>query len=237
VSGTQSSAPDAELLVAAIGAVIFASQEPVSPGEIAQAFEGLDEAAVEAAIRRLADGHAASDSGLRVERVAGGYRLATRPEVGAWVRQFMRQRNRARLSAAALETLAIVAYRQPVTVPEIQAIRGKDPTAALKNLVDKRLVRILGKKKVVGNPLLYGTSKQFLVHFGLDSLSDLPSIEEFDEFLGALAQDPAVSGAAEAADAAETLPEEPDEAEEGSPARAPGEVPDLEENDGEEPAG
>ena len=197
MSAKEFPAPQEELLVAAVGAVIFASDDPVDPKEIAEAFGGLDEEAVETAIRRLADGHAGSESGLRIERVAGGYRLATRPEVGAWVRQFMRRRNRARLTPAALETLAIVAYRQPVTVPEIQAIRGKDPTAALKNLVDKRLVRILGKKKVVGNPLLYGTSKQFLVHFGLDSLTDLPSIEEFDEFIGSLAERPGETGSAE----------------------------------------
>jgi len=188
VNGKEFPAPAEELLVSAVGAVVFASDEPVDPKEIAEAFGGLSEEAVEGAIRKLAEAHAGSESGLRLERVAGGYRLATRPEVGAWVRQFMRQRNRARLSPAALETLAIVAYRQPVTVPEIQAIRGKDPTAAVKNLVDKRLVRILGKKKVVGNPLLYGTSKQFLVHFGLDSLSDLPSIEEFDEVIGSLGE-------------------------------------------------
>jgi segregation and condensation protein B len=220
VSGKQFPAPDDELLVSAVGAVIFASEEPVDPKEIAEAFGGLEAEAVETAIRKLAEGHAAAESGLRVERVAGGYRLATRPEVGAWVRQFMRQRNRARLSPAALETLAIVAYRQPVTVPEIQAIRGKDPTAALKNLVDKRLVRILGKKKVVGNPLLYGTSKPFLVHFGLDSLADLPSIEEFDEFIGSLsepvAEPTAGEGPEEGAEGPGRAPE-PDEAGAQSP--------------------
>ncbi len=79
-----------------------------------------------------------------------------------------------------------MAYRQPVTAPEIQAIRGKDPQGPLKNLLEKKLLRILGKKKVVGNPLLYGTSKQFLVHFGLNSLADLPSMDEFDAFVGGL---------------------------------------------------
>ena len=103
-------------------------------------------------------------------------------------RRFFRQRNRTRLSPPALETLAIVAYRQPVTSPEIQAIRGKDPSAALKGLLDRRLIRIMGKKKVVGNPLIYGSTKEFLVHFGLDTLKDLPSIEEFDAFVGALAR-------------------------------------------------
>jgi len=129
-----------------------------------------------------------SGTGLCLERVAGGYRLATRSEVGALMRRFFRQRHRARLSPAALETLAIVAYRQPITAPEIQAIRGKDPTAALRSLLDKRLLRLMGKKKVVGSPLLYGTSKQFLDHFGLNSLADLPAIQDFEEFVGALAE-------------------------------------------------
>ena len=182
---------DATELVAAVEAVLFAAGEPVHPKEIAAAFEGTDEDAVRAAIELLASRYATGPGGLVVEQVAGGYRLATKPAVGAVVRQFFRQRNRTRLSPAALETLAIVAYRQPATVPEIQAIRGVDPTGALKNLLEKKLVRILGRKKVVGSPLLYGTTKQFLVHFGLNKLEDLPSIEEFDQFVGALDEAPA----------------------------------------------
>ena len=175
-----------DLLVPAVGAVIFAASDPVQAQEIAAAFGGIDVQRVEAAIERLRAQYESSGSGLRVEQVAGGFRLATGPEFGAWVRQFFRQRNRTRLSLAALETLAIVAYRQPVTAPEIQAIRGKDPSAALKGLLDKKLVRMLGKKKVVGSPLLYGTAKEFLVHFGLNSLDDLPSMEDFDAFVGLL---------------------------------------------------
>jgi segregation and condensation protein B len=177
-----------EELIAAVGAVIFASGEPVRPIEIAEAFGDVEAEQIEQAIRALERQYAGNRAGLRLERVAGGVRLATRPEVAERVRQFFRQRNRARLSPAALETLAIVAYRQPVTAPEIQAIRGKDPSAALKGLLDKKLVRILGKKKVVGSPLLYGTSKQFLIHFGLDGLEDLPSMEEFDAFVQAFEQ-------------------------------------------------
>jgi segregation and condensation protein B len=178
--------PGADELVAAVEAVMFAAAEPVPAGEIAGALGNLDEAAVEAAIETLRQRLEAGAGGLRLERVAGGWRLATRPEVGAWVRRFFRQRNRTRLSPAALETLAIVAYKQPITAPEIQAIRGVDPAHGLKSLLEKRMVRILGRKKVVGNPLLYGTTKQFLVHFGLDRLADLPSLEDFDQFLGAL---------------------------------------------------
>jgi segregation and condensation protein B len=173
-------------LAAAVGAVIFASGEPVQPKEIAAALKGITVAEVKEAIDALEAIYASNEAGLRLEWVAGGIRLVTRPEVADWVRQFFRQRHRTRLSPAALETLAIVAYRQPVTAPEVQAIRGKDPQGALRNLIEKKLLKILGKKKVVGTPLLYGTSKQFLVHFGLNSLNDLPSMEEFDAFVGTL---------------------------------------------------
>lgn len=173
-------------LIAAVEAVLFAAAEPVHPKEIAAAFEGATEGDVAAAIEALRERYAVGSGGLTVEHVAGAFRLATRPEVGALVRQFFRQRNRTRLSPAGLETLAIVAYRQPITVPEIQAIRGVDPSGALKSLLEKSMVRILGRKKIVGNPLLYGTTKQFLMHFGLNRLEDLPSIEEFDQLVGTL---------------------------------------------------
>lgn len=173
-------------LIAAVEAVLFAAAEPVHPKEIAAAFDGASELEVSAAIDALRARYAEGPGGLTVEQVAGAFRLATKPEVGATVRKFFRQRNRTRLSPAALETLAIIAYRQPMTVPEIQAVRGVDPSGALKSLLEKAMVRILGRKKVVGNPLLYGTTKQFLVHFGLNRLEDLPSIEEFDGFLGVL---------------------------------------------------
>jgi segregation and condensation protein B len=173
-------------LVAAVGAMIFASDEPVQPKELAEALGGLEIVEVKGAIGEFEQRLERSDLGLQIEWIAGGVRLATRTDVGAWVRRLFRQRNRTRLSPPALETLAIVAYRQPVTAPEIQAIRGKDPSAALKGLLDKKLLRCLGRKKVVGNPLLYGTTKNFLVHFGLNNLTDLPSMEEFEELIGVL---------------------------------------------------
>jgi segregation and condensation protein B len=178
--------PPGDLLEAAVEAVVFASSEPVRAPEIAEAFGGVPIEEVEAALEAVARRHGQGSGGLIVEKVAGGYRLATRPDVGAWVRQFFRQRNRTRLSPSALETLAIIAYRQPITAPEIQAIRSKDPSYGLKSLLEKRMIRILGRKKVVGNPILYGTSRDFLVHFGLDNLDDLPSIDDFDAFLDAL---------------------------------------------------
>ena len=179
-------APAPEELLAAVEAVVFAAAEPVQAGEIAGALGGLETSVVEQAIEDLGKRLEGNGGGLRLERVAGGWRFATRPEVGVWVRRFFRQRNRTRLSPAALETLAIVAYKQPITAPEVQAIRGVDPAHGIKSLLEKRMIRILGRKKVVGNPLLYGTTKQFLVHFGLDRLADLPSLEDFDQFVGAL---------------------------------------------------
>jgi len=176
-----------EPLEPAVAAVIFASDEPVSIEDIARALGGVEASRVDAAIESLEQHFNRHALGLQIERIAGGVRLATRAEVGHWVRQFFRERNRTRLSLPALETLAIVAYRQPITAPEIQAIRGRDPSAALKGLVEKKLVRLLGRKKVLGSPLLYGTSREFLLHFGLDSLKDLPSIEDFDQFLEVLA--------------------------------------------------
>lgn len=170
----------------AVEAIVFASSEPVRPQDIAEALGDVDVDAVIASLDAITESYARGDGGLVIERVAGGYRLATRPEVGAWVRQYFRNRNRTRLTPSTLEVLAIVAYRQPVTAPEIQEVRGKDPSYGLKVLLEKRMVRILGRKKVVGNPILYGTSRHFLVHFGLDSLGDLPSIDDFDSFLGAL---------------------------------------------------
>jgi segregation and condensation protein B len=213
VSDTESTGKFEGALVPAVGAVLFASDEPVQPKEIAKAFKGVEVAEVVDAIETLQTEYEKVGSGLHVEKVAGGFRVATRPEVGAYVRQFFRQRNRTRLSPAALETLAIVAYKQPVTSPEIQAIRGKDPAGALKGLLDKKLVRIVGKKKVVGRPLLYGTAREFLIHFGLDSLEDLPTITEFEHFAEAL--DSAVRSAA------------------GEPLKQEEESPEAVEDDGE----
>ena len=176
----------ADDLVAIVEAILFAAGEPVHPREMAATFGDADESLLQRAVESLQERYARGGGGLLVERVAGGFRLATKSLVGVWVRQFFSQRNRTRLSSAALETLAIVAYRQPMTLPEIQMIRGVDPSAAVKSLLEKKLIRILGRKRVVGSPLLYGTSEHFLVHFGLNRLEDLPSIEDFDQFVGSL---------------------------------------------------
>jgi segregation and condensation protein B len=122
--------------------------------------------------------------GLQVVEVAGGWQITTRPEYNDWVRELLDPRTPTRLSIQALETLAVIAYKQPVTLPEIIELRGGKSGGVVKTLLEKRLIRIMGRKEVVGRPILYGTTKQFLLHFGLRDLEELPKIEEFAEVLG-----------------------------------------------------
>ena len=193
----------------ALEALIFVSDEPLPLAEAAAALEATEEA-VRNALELLRADYEVQDRGLRLEEVGGGYRIATRPEVAPVLSRLARLRHRRRLSAAALETLAVVAYRQPITAPEIQDIRGVNPEGALKTLLDRRLLRIAGRKKVVGRPLLYATTKQFLVHFGLNTLDDLPPVEEFERLLGprteaALVEPAGAEGGREGDDAGDPL--------------------------------
>lgn len=174
---------DGVRLRAIVEALVFAAEEPLTLDDLEDLFPDEGRETLQSALDDVAALWESPDRGLQVIRVAGGYRMTTRSELGEWVRALFRSRHRRRLSPAALETLAIVAYRQPITTPEIQAIRGTDPVGVLQNLLDKKLLRVVGRKKVVGKPILYGTTPEFLSHFGLDSLSDLPTLEEF----GALA--------------------------------------------------
>ncbi|MEE9291472.1 MAG: SMC-Scp complex subunit ScpB [Acidobacteriota bacterium] len=175
-----------------VEALIFACEEPLTIDDLADLFPKETRDGLEEALEEVGRSYAEARRGLQVVRVAGGYAITTRPDLGGWVRALFRSRNRRRLSAAALETLAIIAYRQPITTPEIQALRGIDPSGVLQNLLDKKLVRVRGRKTVVGKPILYGTTREFLTHFGLNSLEDLPSVEEFGELAG-LGPAPAVS--------------------------------------------
>jgi segregation and condensation protein B len=178
---------------AAIEAVLFVSSEPVPRERLLEMFEALErEAAAEALEAVLARyavaGGEAPGRGVFVEDVAGGVRIATRPEMVGWLRRFFDVSGGTKLSMAALETLAIIAYRQPITGPEIQELRSVNPQGVLKTLLERRLVRISGRKEVVGKPFLYGTTKEFLVHFGLNSLRDLPPLEEFEETFGEMGE-------------------------------------------------
>jgi len=171
---------------AAIEAILFVSSAPVPRARLIELFEEDEREQAAAALAAVLERYAGSEArGVMVEDVAGGVRLATRPEMGVWLRRFFDVASGSKLSMAALETLAIVAYRQPITGPEIQELRSVNPVGVLKTLLEKRLVRISGRKEVVGKPFLYATTREFLVHFGLNSLRDLPPLEEFEETFGA----------------------------------------------------
>ena len=171
-----------EELVAAVEALIYTSDEPV-PVKLLSNVLKEDEESIVAAAEQLAKEYAERNGGLQVREVAGGYQIATRPELHDEVRRFLKTRPSAKLSIAALETLAVIAYKQPVTVPEILEIRGVQSASAIKTLLDKRLIVAKGRKETVGKPMLYGTSKDFLLQFGLKDLTDLPSIEDFEDLV------------------------------------------------------
>ena len=132
--------------------------------------------------------------------VAGGYQIVTRPELHEWVRRLFHERTTQKLSVASLETLAVIAYKQPVTAPEIAEIRGVNTSGVLGTLVERQLVKVVGRKQVVGRPFLYGTTREFLERFGLNDLSDLPKVEDMSELLGF--DLPATIGEPDAADRA-----------------------------------
>jgi segregation and condensation protein B len=170
---------------AALEAILFVSSEPVPRTKLLELFDEEErEQAAEALEAVLARFSGDEGRGVLVEDVAGGVRLATRPEVVGWLRRFFDVSGGNKLSMAALETLAIIAYRQPITGPEIQELRGVSAAGVLKTLLERRMVRIVGRKEVVGKPFLYGTTREFLVHFGLNSLKDLPPLEELEESFG-----------------------------------------------------
>ena len=177
--------PELNNLAATIEAILAVAGEPVTVETLlAVAGEGVERALVEQALDTVRRRHESDGSGLLLEHVAGGWRLATRPEHEGALREFLGYRSRARLSQAALETLAAIAYRQPITMPEINFLRGVNSAAVVRTLIDRKLVVVAGRKQVVGTPLLYRTSKEFLVHFGLPDLSALPTPEEVEQASG-----------------------------------------------------
>jgi segregation and condensation protein B len=169
-------------LVPVLEALLFAAGDPVTLEEMQSAVPKEDRAQVEPALQLLCSAYG-EDRGVQIVPLAGGYRMVTRSGYDRYIRALLSQRNRRRLGRASLESLAIVAYRQPITGPEISEIRGKDSAGVLKSLLDKRLLRITGRKRVVGKPFLYGTTREFLLHFGLNSLEDLPDMSEFEQML------------------------------------------------------
>jgi segregation and condensation protein B len=169
---------------AVLEALIFASPQPVTPQEITQVLGGVPRPVWQQALGELQADYARDGRGLQLVEVAGGWQITTRPEYNDWVRELLDPKAPSRLSIQALETLAVIAYKQPVTLPEIIELRGVKSGGVIKTLLEKRLIRIVGRKEVVGRPLLYATTKQFLMQFGLKDLGELPQIEQFAEVLG-----------------------------------------------------
>ena len=171
---------------AALEAILFVTSEPVGEERLLAVFDEAEREEARAALASLRERYRPSEGrGVFLEEVAGGLRIVTAPEHHPYLRRFFDAAGGNKLSMAALETLAIIAYRQPITGPEIQDLRGKSPAGVLRSLLDRRLIRIAGRKEVVGRPFLYATTRDFLMHFGLRALAELPPLEEFEEAFGA----------------------------------------------------
>jgi len=210
--------PPAEVR-AVLEALVFASPHPVTPREIARVMGGVPREAWQAALDELKADYARDGRGLQLVEIAGGWQITTRPEYNDWVREMLDPKSPTRLSIQALETLAVIAYKQPVTLPEIIELRGVKSGGVIKTLLEKRLIRITGRKPVVGRPMLYGTTKEFLLHFGLKDLAELPKIEEFAEVLGEEVDVAGLKRAIEAPRPVETpLAEDTEEAEDAEGA-------------------
>jgi segregation and condensation protein B len=195
-----------ETLKALLEAIIYVAPEPVTLDAIVKALEGEERERVKAKLQELIEELERPEHGIQIRQVAGGYQLASKPEHHDVLRKFVKSlKPPLRLSKAALETLAVIAYRQPVTLPEIDAIRGVDCGGVVHTLLEKKLVVTAGRKNVVGRPILYRTSRDFLVHFGLKDVGELPSLREFED-LARQALGSELTGAGEGPPAAEPSP-------------------------------
>jgi len=170
-----------EALQAALEAIIYAADEPATLDQIANAL-GVDKVAARAALDLLVASYQVDTRGIEVRKVAGGWKFSTKAQHHDVVRKFIKSlQPPLRLTMPALETLAVIAYKQPATVPEINEIRGVNVGGVIKTLLEKRLITTAGRKEVIGRPILYRTSKQFLIRFGLSDLDELPSLKEFEQ--------------------------------------------------------
>ena len=164
-----------------IEALLFSSHEPLSEKRLGEVLEGIDKESLRSALEELKKEYQEKEN-LEIREIAGGYQIFTCQDYAPWIEKLHRTRP-TRLSQAALETLAIIAYNQPIIRAEIESIRGVDTSGVLHTLLEKNLVKILGRKKVIGRPLLYGITDDFLKYFGLKDISELPSIEEVKEMI------------------------------------------------------
>jgi segregation and condensation protein B len=171
-------------LSALLEAIIYLAKDPVSIGAIHKALPDVSREELEQTLRQLMEQYRAPEHGIEVREVADGLRFSTKPEHHEVLKTFIKsQIPPTRLSLAALETLAVIAYKQPVTIPEIQEIRGVQASGVIKTLLDKKFVTAGGRKDVLGRPILYKTTREFLIQFGLKDLGELPSMEEFEELI------------------------------------------------------
>jgi len=161
-----------------IEALLFVSQGPVKVEEIQTVLEQNSAEEIAAVINELNTEYGSRQSPVEIIEIAGGWQMATKKEFAPYIKKMYKKETTIKLSNSALETLAIIAYKQPVTRSEIEAIRGVESSGVVHTLIEKNIVRICGKKDTVGNPVLYGTTQQFLIYFGLKSADDLPSLEE-----------------------------------------------------------
>lgn len=191
-----------DVVKAVIEAAIYITDEPLTPEQIASALNQPEEKVTEI-LSRLTEEYARPDRGLTIRELAGGYKMGTKPEHHESIRQFVKKlQPPLRLSLPALETLAVIAYKQPITAPEIMEIRGVQGAGVLKTLLDRKLIAAAGRKEVIGKPIMYKTTKEFLIQFGLSSLKELPTLKEFEE-LGRMAMEgEEIAGAAESSEAA-----------------------------------
>lgn len=171
-----------EELKPVIESLLFVADEPLPFKQLCKVLGDVPEADVKAALDELVADYESRGSGLEVREIAGGWRISTRPQHHEFIRKYLKSRPSARLSLPALETLAVIAYKQPITIPEILDIRGVTSSSAIKTLLEKRLIVTKGRKETVGRPMMYGTSKEFMIQFGLKDLTELPSIEDFEDF-------------------------------------------------------
>lgn len=170
-------------LKAIIEALVFASPEPVTVKTLTKLLPDESRESLTEALGQLRADYD-RPGGLQFVEVAGGFQIVTKPELHEWVRRLFHERTTQKLSVASLETLAVIAYKQPVTAPEIAEIRGVNTAGVVGTLIERKLIKIVGRKPVVGRPFLYGTTREFLDRFGLKDLSDLPKVEDMSELLG-----------------------------------------------------
>ena len=166
-----------------IEALLFVAGEPLSIDRIKTILEDADKKAIQATLWELQHEYDMRLSGLRILEVAGGFQIASRPELAQWIKRLRKVKLSSRLSKPSLETLAIIAYKQPLVKAEIEEIRGVDSSGVIKGLLDKHMIKIVGRKDVAGRPILYATTREFLQYFGLRDISDLPTLKEFTELM------------------------------------------------------